>query len=96
VFTWEDGSLINPDRSTKWFKAHCRDAGLPAIRLHDVRHSYASASLANATGWHEVKVSSERLGHANVAITLDTYSHVLPDADEVTAHTLADVSLNGS
>jgi integrase len=81
---------------TKWCKAHGRDEGTPAIRLHDVRYSYASTGLANATGWHGVKVSSERLGHANVAITLDTYSHVLPDADEVTAHTLADVSLNGT
>ncbi|MEX2374989.1 MAG: site-specific integrase, partial [Dehalococcoidia bacterium] len=59
------------------------------IRLHDVRHSYASAGLAKATGWHEVKVISERLGHANLAITLDTYSHVLPAADEATANTLA-------
>ena len=56
VFRWEDGSLINPDRFTRWFKAHCEEAGLPVIRLHDVRHSYASAGLANATGWHQVKV----------------------------------------
>jgi integrase len=89
VFTWEDGSLINPERFTRWFKRHCQGAGLPAIRLHDVRHSYASAGLAKARGWHEVKVISERLGHANLAITLDTYAHVLPAADEATAHTLA-------
>jgi integrase len=49
--------------------------------------------LANATGWHEVKVISERLGHANVAITIDTYSHVLPAADAETAHTLAKLIL---
>jgi integrase len=41
-------------------------------RKHDVRHPYASAGLATAIGWHEVKVISERLGHANVAITIDT------------------------
>lgn len=35
VFTWEDGSLINPERFTTWFKRHCRAAGLPEIRLHD-------------------------------------------------------------
>jgi hypothetical protein len=41
-------------------------------------------------GWHDVKVISQRLGHyATVAITLDTYSHVLPAADEKIAHTLA-------
>lgn len=96
VFTWPDGNLINPERLTTWFKAHCRAAELSAIRLHDVRHSYASVGLASATGWHEVKVISERLGHANVAITLDTYSHVLPAADEATAHTLAKLILGGS
>jgi integrase len=72
VFTWEDGSLINPERLSAWFRRHCVEAGLPPIRLHDVRHSSTSAGLANATGWHEVKVISERLGHANVAITIDT------------------------
>jgi integrase len=52
-------------------------------------------SLASATGWHEAKVISQRLGHANVGITLDTYSHVLPAADEKVAHTLANVILGG-
>jgi integrase len=55
----------------------------------------ASATLARATGWHEVKVISERLGHANVAITIDTYSHVLPATDAATAHTLAQLILGG-
>ena len=95
VFTWEDGSLIHPERFSTWFRRHCSEAGLPTIRLHDVRHSYASAGLANAAGWHEVKIISERLGHANVAITIDTYSHVLPAADAATAHTLAKLILGG-
>jgi integrase len=93
VFTWPDGRMINPERISKWFANHCMAAGLPKIRLHDVRHSYATAGLANATGWHEVKVISQRLGHASVGITLDTYSHVLPAADEQTAHTLARIIL---
>lgn len=95
VFTWADGSPINPQRFTKWFTNHCHAAGLPAIRLHDVRHTYATAALANATGWHEVKVLSQRLGHASVGITLDTYSHVLPAADKAQAETLARVILGG-
>lgn len=61
--------------------------------LPHVRHSYASAALAAATGWHDVKMISQRLGHATVAITLDTYSHVLPAADEKIAHTLVTVIL---
>jgi len=61
-------------------------AGLPAIRLHDVRHSYASAALAAGV---QAKVVSERLGHANIAITLDTYSHVLPALQEDAAAKIA-------
>lgn len=89
VFTWPDGRMIDPELVTKWFRQHCRSAGLRRIRLHDLRHTYATAALQHATGWHEVKVISQRLGHASVGITLDTYSHVLPAADEETAHTLA-------
>lgn len=93
MFTRPDGRLINPERFSRWFGQHARAAGLPRIRLHDVRHSYASAGLANATGWSEVKVISERLGHASIGITLDTYSHVLPDQDEAVATTLASAIL---
>jgi integrase len=89
VFTWPDGRLINPDRFTDWFHAHRRAAGLPRIRLHDVRHTYATTGLANASGWHEVKVISERIGHRSAGFTIDTYAHVLPAADEQVAHTLA-------
>ena len=52
-----------------------RRAGLNRLRLHDLRHTHASQLLKQ--GVHP-KVVSERLGHATVAITLDTYSHVLP------------------
>lgn len=96
VFTWPDGRLINPQRWTRWFAGHISAAGLPRQRLHDVRHAYATVGLANARGWHEVKVISQRLGHASIGITLDTYSHVLPAADAETANTLADLILGGN
>lgn len=95
VFTWPDGTLIHPQRMSKWFADRYKKAALPRIRLHDVRHTYASAALANATGWHEMKLISQRLGHATIGITLDTYSHVLPAADEQAACTLARVILGG-
>jgi hypothetical protein len=63
-----------------------RAASLPRIRLHDVRHSYASAALAAGI---PAKVVSERLGHATIAITMDTYSHVLPGLDAEAAGTVA-------
>jgi integrase len=86
VFTWPDGSPIHPERFTKWFHQRARAAGLPKIRLHDVRHSYATAALAAGI---PAKVVSERLGHANIAITMDTYSHVLPGLDAQAAGTVA-------
>lgn len=89
VFTWPDGTLINPERVSKWFERHVRLADLPKIRLHDVRHSYATAALRQATGWHEVKTLSRRLGHASVGMTLDTYAHALPADDRQQADTLA-------
>ena len=58
-----------------WEQDRRTKVGLPPIRLHDVRHSYATTALAAGI---PAKIVSERLGHANVQITLDTYSHVIP------------------
>ncbi len=102
VFTWPDGRPLHPDLITDWFQRHAKRAvweqngqqnvGLPAIRLHDVRHSYATAALAAGI---PAKIVSERLGHANVQITLDTYSHVIPGLDEQAAATVARLILEG-
>jgi integrase len=93
VFTWPDGRAIHPQRFSKWFEQHARAAGLPRIRLHDVRHSYATAALAAGI---PAKVVSERLGHATIAITMDTYSHVLPGLDEFAAGTVARLILGNN
>ncbi|MDP8977000.1 MAG: site-specific integrase [Actinomycetota bacterium] len=84
VFTRPDGAMIHPQRLSKWFAQRAR--GLPPIRLHDLRHSWATA--APAAGVHP-KIVSERLGHATVSITLDTYSHVLPGMDADAAELVA-------
>ena len=60
-------------------------AGLPDIRFHDLRHSAAMWLLT--LGIHP-KVVQERLGHATIAITLDTYSHILPDIQRGAAEAL--------
>jgi integrase len=75
VFCREDGTPLWPQSFSRAFSRHAKAAGLPAIRLHDLRHTHAS--LALAAGVHP-KVVSERLGHASVGITLDTYSHSIP------------------
>ena len=63
-------------------------AELPLIRFHDPRHTHAT--LALQAGVHP-KVVSERLGHATVSITLDTYSHAIPAMEEVAAAKVAAV-----
>lgn len=82
VFTWPDGRVIHPDRLNVWFARHRRLAGLPKLRVHDLRHSHATAALAAGV---PAKVVSERLGHSNVAITLNVYSHVLPSLQDEAA-----------
>jgi integrase len=61
-------------------------AELPRIRFHDLRHTHAT--LALQAGVHP-KVVSERLGHANISITLDTYSHAIPAMQEDAAAKVA-------
>ncbi len=87
LFCWADGSSIHPDSVTDWFQQHAKAAGLPVIRLHDGRHSYATAALK--AGVHP-KIVSERLGHADVAFTLQTYSHVIAGMDAAAANIVAD------
>ena len=60
-------------------------AGLPTIRFHDLRHTCATLLLAKNVN---PKVVSEMLGHASVAITLDTYSHMLPNMQDSAARAL--------
>ena len=86
VFTQENGEALHPDWVSKVFRATVKVAKLPQIRLHDLRHTHAT--LALRAGVHP-KVVSERLGHATVAITLDTYSHAIPAMQEEAAERVA-------
>jgi integrase len=54
-------------------------AKLPTIRLYDLRHTAATLMLAAGVN---AKVASERLGHSTIVLTMDTYSHVLPDMQQ--------------
>ncbi len=75
VFCYPDGTPLPPNSVTKAFHKLAKSLGMSRIRLHDLRHTHATIMLSQ--GVHP-KVVSERLGHSSVAITLDTYSHVLP------------------
>lgn len=76
VFASEDGSPIWPRSLTRAFVALTGAADVPAIRLHDLRHTHAT--LALQAGVHP-KVVQDRLGHATISITLDVYSHAIPE-----------------
>lgn len=83
-----DGLPIHPDALTKAFIKAVKSSGLPRIRLHDLRHTHATLALqANINP----KIVSERLGHASVAFTLDTYSHAVPAIHEEAAEQLGAV-----
>ena len=80
VFCGAGGSpLSNVDLNRRHFKPLLEKAGLPQIRLYDLRHSCATLLLIAG---ENPKVVSERLGHSTVVLTLDTYSHVLPTMPE--------------
>ena len=90
LFVWPDGTPLHPDTVTTLFGKHLKAAGLPKIRLHDVRHSYATAALRAGIS---PKIVSERLGHTNVAFTMQTYMHVIPGMDAAAADEIATLIL---
>ena len=92
VFTAENGGALDPETITRYFRQAVKRAMLPQIRLHDLRHTHAT--LALQAGIHP-KVVSERLGHATVSITLDTYSHAIPAMQEEAAALIAGLVLAG-
>ncbi len=86
VFSKENGEALHPEDVTRYFRRAVRQAMLPKIRLHDLRHTHAT--LALCAGIHP-KVVSERLGHATVSFTLDVYSHAIPAMQEEAAAKIA-------
>ena len=77
VFATHKGTLVNPSNlRRRSFEPLLEKAGLPAIRFHDLRHTCATLLWSSNVN---PKIVSEMLGHATIAITLGTYSHVLPN-----------------
>ena len=86
--TKENGEPYHPEVVSRHFRQAVKRAMLPMIRPHDLRHTHAT--LALQAGIHP-KVVSERLGHANISITLDTYSHAIPAMQEEAAERIAEL-----
>jgi integrase len=88
VFTTNTGAPIDPSNLRQCsFVPLLKRAGLPHMRFHDLRHTCATLLLSR--GVHP-KFVQELLGHATIAITLDTYSHVIPSMGDATAKAMED------
>lgn len=85
LFCQKDGSHLYPSSPSNWWSKFATRTKTRYIRLHDLRHT--SASLLIAQGVH-AKIISERLGHSDIRITMDTYGHALRSADQAAADTL--------
>lgn len=100
VFIWPDnGRPLDPDYLTKVFiQKTCKnkkfkELGLNKVRLHDLRHSFATLLLGKKV---HPKVVQELLGHSSITLTLDTYSHVLPSMKEEVADILNEEQKKGT
>jgi integrase len=88
IFTTSTVGPISPRNFIRHFKKALKDAGLPDIRVHDLRHSHASLLLASGVN---PKLVQERLGHSSTTLTMDTYSHVIPSLGEEVARKMDDL-----
>ncbi|MGW2375589.1 site-specific integrase [Kitasatospora sp. NPDC001683] len=86
VFTKENGEWLHPTAVTDRFRELAEGAGLPPIRLHDLRHGAASLAHAAGADLHSIK---EMLGHSSIGITSDTYTTLLPQVDRAIAEAAA-------
>ncbi|MEK3744757.1 site-specific integrase [Brevibacillus sp. FSL K6-0770] len=85
------GTKVLPRNLIRTYYRLLKKADVPKIRFHDLRHSHATLLLKK--GVHP-KIAQERLGHANIRITLDTYSHVLPNMQSEAAKQFGDSLFN--
>lgn len=76
VFTTTIGTPLDPDNVTKYFQKLVKDAGLRRQRFHDLRHACATLLLAQGVS---MRTTMEVLGHSQIAVTANLYSHVVPE-----------------
>ena len=89
LFTEEDGSPIRHRKLYKRFKVILQKAGLPDIRIHDLRHTAATQMLINGV---DILTVSKRLGHSKSSVTLDIYGHMIPGVQEKAAQIMDDIT----
>lgn len=93
LFATSTGKPLDPSRVSRLFVEAVKRAVLPTLSVHGLRHSHASIALRAGV---PPKIVQERLGHASIAITMDTYSHVIPAMDAEAAVTIANLVKAGA
>lgn len=91
VFSRKDGSPLDPSTVTHQFKRIARQAGFPSLRLHDLRHTYATILLTQGV---QAKVVQELLGHESITTTIDTYTHVVESLQREAANIIGNALRN--
>jgi len=86
VFTCLNGDPMAPDRLSRTFRRLSGEAGLPPVRLHNLRHGAATLALAAGA---DLKVVQDMLGHSSIVLTADTYTSVLPEVARKAAEDVA-------
>ena len=88
VFPSPNGGPISPDSVLHMLHRVLKRAGLPKVRFHDLRHTFATLALQNGV---DVKTVSGMLGHFSAGFTLDTYAHITSAAQRQAAQTMGSV-----
>ena len=88
VFPSPNGGPIFPDSVLHMLHRVLKRAGLPKVRFHDLRHTFATLALQNGV---DVKTVSGMLGHFSAGFTLDTYAHITSAAQRQAAQTMVSV-----
>ena len=88
VFPSPNGGPISPDSVLHMLHRVLKRAGLPKVRFHDLRHTFATLALQNGV---DVKTVSGMLGHFSAGFTLDTYAHITSAAQRQAAKTMENI-----
>jgi integrase len=88
VFPSPNGGPLSPDSVNNMLKRVLERAGIPKVRFHDLRHTFATIALQNGVN---IKTVSGMLGHFSAGFTLDTYAHVTTSAQTEAAQTMGNV-----
>lgn len=93
VFPSPNGGPISPDSVLNMLHRVLERAGLPKVRFHDLRHTFATLALQNGV---DIKTVSGMLGHFSAGFTLDTYAHVTTTAQREAANTMGNILMGAA